>query len=113
MLTVLVIPPVAAEETFPFPEELQPDVDFWVSIFTQYDTDEGVLHDNRNLAVVYERLDIPANLGRRERNRRVKKSRDALAAVLRSLATGKRENLDIAGRGRPYSISARIIRPLS
>jgi membrane-bound lytic murein transglycosylase D len=93
LLTVLVIPPVAAEETFPFPEELQPDVDFWVSIFTQYDTDEGVLHDNRNLAVVYERLDIPANLGRRERNRRVKKSRDALAAVLRSLANGRRENL--------------------
>jgi membrane-bound lytic murein transglycosylase D len=81
------------EETFPFPEELQPDVDFWVSIFTRYSTDEGALHDNRDLAVVYERLDMPAKLGRRERNRRVKKRRDALAAVLRSLASGKRENL--------------------
>jgi membrane-bound lytic murein transglycosylase D len=93
LLAVFVVAPVAAEETFPFPEELQPDVDFWVSIFTRYDTDEGVLHDNRNLAVVYERLDMPANLGRRERNRRVKKRRDALAAVLRSLAQGKRGNL--------------------
>jgi len=90
LLTAL---PVVAEETFPFPEELQPDVEFWVSIFTQYDTDEGVLHDNRDLAIVYERLDMPANLGRRERNRRVKKRRDALAAVLRSLANGKRDNL--------------------
>jgi membrane-bound lytic murein transglycosylase D len=85
--------PVAAEETFPFPEELQPDVDFWVSIFTRYDTNEGVLHDNRSLGVVYEQLDMPANLGRRERNRRVKKRRDALAAVLRTLASGKRSNL--------------------
>jgi membrane-bound lytic murein transglycosylase D len=85
--------PVAAEETFPFPEELQPDVDFWVSIFTRYDTNEGVLHDNRSLGVVYARLDMPANLGRRERNRRVKKRRDALAAVLRTLASGKRSNL--------------------
>ena len=90
LLTAL---PVVAEETFPFPEELQPDVEFWVSIFTQYDTDGGVLHDNRDLAIVYERLDMPANLGRRERNRRVKKRRDALAAVLRSLANGKRDNL--------------------
>ena len=44
--------PGHAEETFPLPEELQPVVDFWVSIFTRYGTDEGVLHDNRNLAVV-------------------------------------------------------------
>jgi membrane-bound lytic murein transglycosylase D len=83
-----------AEETFPFPEALQPDVDFWVSIFTQYGTDEGVLHDNRNLAVVYERIDVPAGISRQERNRRVKKRRDALVRILRSLANGKRDNLD-------------------
>jgi membrane-bound lytic murein transglycosylase D len=94
LLTAFVTAPVVADETFPFPEELRPDVDFWVSIFTRYDTDEGVLHDNRNLAVVYERLDMPANLGRRERNRRVQKRRDALAAVLRSLAQGGRDNLN-------------------
>ena len=81
-----------AEETFPFPSELQPDVDFWVSIFAHYDSDEGVLHDNRHLSVVYERIDMPTNLGRRERNRRVDKRRDALTAVLRSLANGKRDN---------------------
>ena len=69
--------PAHAEETFPLPEELQPDVDFWVSIFTRYGTDEGVLHDNRNLAVVYERIDVPAGISRKERNRRVKKRRDA------------------------------------
>ncbi len=82
-----------AEETFPQPAELQPDVDFWVSIFTRYGTDEGLLHDNRNLAVVYERLDIPSGISRQERNRRVKKRRDALIRVLQRLADGKRDNL--------------------
>ena len=82
-----------ASETFPQPPELQPDVDFWVSIFTTYSTDEGVLHDNRNLAVVYDRLNMPANLSRSERNRRVDKRRKELQAVLRSLANGKRDNL--------------------
>ena len=85
--------PAHAEETFPLPEELRPDVDFWVSIFTRYGTDEGVLHDNRDLAVVYERIDIPAGISRKERNRRVKKRRDALVRILRSLADGKRDNL--------------------
>ena len=89
----LAVAPAQAEETFPQPPELQPDVDFWVSIFTNYSTDEGVLHDNRNLAVVYDRLDMPATLSRRERNRRVDARRKELQAVLRSLASGKRDNL--------------------
>jgi membrane-bound lytic murein transglycosylase D len=84
---------VHAEETFPLPAELQPDVDFWVSIFTHYGTDEGVLHDNRNLAVVYERIDMPSGISRQERNRRVKKRRDALIRILQTLADGKRDNL--------------------
>lgn len=82
-----------ADDRFPLPPELKPDVDFWTDIFTRYGNDEGVLHDNRNLAVVYERLAMPEALGRSERNRRVAKKRKALQATLRSLATGKRDNL--------------------
>ncbi len=82
-----------AEEPFPIPPELQPDVDFWVSIFTRYDTSEGVLHDNRNLAVVYERIDMPSKVSRRERNRIVKRKREAIQKTLRTLAGGKRDNL--------------------
>jgi membrane-bound lytic murein transglycosylase D len=82
-----------ADETFPEPPELEPDIDFWVSIFTAYSTEEGVLHDNRNLGVVYERLKMPSKLSRRERQRRVEARRKKLQAVLRSLATGKRDKL--------------------
>jgi membrane-bound lytic murein transglycosylase D len=82
-----------ADEIFPQPPELQPDVEFWISIFAQYSTDEGVLHDNRNLAVVYARLDIPEKLSRRERQRRVAARRKELQATLRSLASGKRDGL--------------------
>ena len=84
----------AADDTFPEPPELRPDIDFWIAIFTEYSTSEGVLHDNRNLGVVYERLQMPAKLSRRERQRRVAARRKELQATLRTLATGKRENLD-------------------
>ena len=73
-----------AEETFPLPEELQPDVDFWVSIFTRYGTDEGVLHDNRNRAVVYERIGMPRGISRKERTRRIQKRREALVRILQA-----------------------------
>ena len=80
-------------EVFPRPAELQPDVDFWISIFTEYDTDEGVLHDNRNLGVIYKRVDAGANMSRRERNRVISKHRKSVQATLRKLAGGKRDGL--------------------
>lgn len=83
----------SADERFPQPAELDRDVDFWVSIFADYSTTEGVLHDNRNLAIVYERIDMPAGLSRRERQRRVGDQRKQLQAVLRKLAGGKRDGL--------------------
>lgn len=85
----------AADETFPQPAELQPDVEFWLHVFTEYGNDEGVLHDNRNLAVVYERLAMPEKLSRRERRRRVEKRRRLLQATLRTLASGKRDHLTV------------------
>lgn len=83
----------SADELFPQPAELQPDVDFWVDVFTTYSNDEGVLHDNRHLGVVYERLAIPEKTSRRERQRRVEKRRKVLQGVLRALGNGKRDNL--------------------
>jgi len=85
--------PLQAQELFPMPAELQRDVDFWVDIFSHYKTSQGVLHDNRNLGVVYERIDLPANMDRRARQRSVAKRRELLQTVLRSLAKGKRDNL--------------------
>ncbi len=93
LLITLLGGPVAADETFPQPPELQPDVDFWVDIFTRYTTDQGVLHDTRNLAVVYEHIDFKAADGRRTRQRATNKRRDAVKAVLRTLASGKRDQL--------------------
>jgi len=93
LLFALLCGPVVADETFPQPPQLQADVDFWVDIFTRYTTNQGVLHDSQNMAVVYEHIDFKAADGRRTRQRLAGSRRDALKAVLRSLATGKRENL--------------------
>ena len=93
ILLLLFSSSVQSQELFPIPPELQRDVDFWVSIFSDYTTAQGVLHDNRNLAIVYERVDLPANMERRARQRNVAKRREKLQTTLRNLASGKRNNL--------------------
>ena len=83
----------AADGDFPQPAELDRDVGFWLRVFTDVSTDEGLLHDNRNLSVVYEVLPMPAATGRRTRNRKVTARRKHYQAVLRTLAGGKRSSL--------------------
>lgn len=92
LLSLVAVSGVQAE-LFPEPVELQPDVEFWLSIFTRYDSAEGVLHDNRHLGVVYERIDIPTSLSRRASQKKISDRRKALQRVLRTLASGKRKNL--------------------
>jgi len=46
---------------FPQPKALQPDVDFWVRVYSELDTRQGVIHDARKLGIVYEKVtDLPA-----------------------------------------------------
>ena len=72
-------------QLFPLPGELRQDVDFWLSIFTSYTTSEGVLHDSRNLAVVYEKVPLPENASRRERQRISDRRRQHYKEVLGKL----------------------------
>jgi membrane-bound lytic murein transglycosylase D len=85
----------AAEGTDPFvhPPELEPDVRFWIRVYTEVTTDQGLLHDDRNLGLVYEvlRFDLAASPGQRER--RVAEAKAGYAALLRRFAAGDREGL--------------------
>ena len=44
----------ANANSIPRPEAIQPDVNFWIRVYTEVTTNEGFLHDERNLAVVYD-----------------------------------------------------------
>jgi len=82
-----------SESLFPRPAALERDVNFWVAIFSKYSTNEGVLHDNRNMAIVYETVPLPKNASRRTRQRTSGNRRKHYQAILRTLADGKRDNL--------------------
>jgi len=83
----------AASDPFPQPPELRRDVDFWVDIFTQYTTNQGVLHESRDLGIVYERIDFGGVKDRRARQREIGKRREQVKLALGRLASGQREGL--------------------
>lgn len=41
---------------------LRKQVDFWIGIYTQYSTSEGLVHDAKYPDVIYEKLDFRAEL---------------------------------------------------
>src|ERR1700741_4235270 len=78
---------VHANSTIPRPEGIQPDVNFWIRVYTEVTTNEGFLHDERNLAVVYDTLKFSAGSSSRERQRLVDDRRDRHIASLRRIVS--------------------------
>ena len=73
-------------ESIPRPEGIQPDVNFWIRVYTEVTTNEGFLHDERNLAVVYDTLKFGAGTSSRDRQRMVDERRERHIATLRRIA---------------------------
>lgn len=78
----------AADPALPYPPQLQRDVNFWVRVYTQVDTNAGYLHDQYDLAVVYDTLHFAPDSSRWARQRLVDRERDRFAAELRQIADG-------------------------
>jgi membrane-bound lytic murein transglycosylase D len=73
----------------PRPPELERDVQFWVHVYTQVDTNGGFLHDQYNLGVVYETLHFAPNTSPRQREHIVDQARGKYVAALRRIAAAK------------------------
>ncbi len=80
------MPVRAADDVMPRPAELEPAVQFWIRVYSQIDTNSGFLHDDENLAVVYETLHFAPSSAAHERQKIVEASRDHYAEMLRHIA---------------------------
>ena len=94
---VLVAPPaLSAPKDFPRPAALEKDVAFWKRIYSEVGTDAGLIHDSRDLGVVYEVAKIPTGLGSRGRERHTEKRKKHYKQILLGLAKGKRSGLSLS-----------------
>src|SRR5271154_771653 len=88
-------PAVGAETPDPFvhPTELEKDVRFWIRVYTEVTTDQGLLHDDWNLGLVYEVLRFDPSDSPRQREHIVEQAKTRIAALLRRFAGGATDNL--------------------
>jgi membrane-bound lytic murein transglycosylase D len=77
----------------PRPPEIEDAVQFWISIYSGVTTQGGLIHDSRELSVVYEQIKLTKGAGRRTREREVERAKGPYKTILRKLATGRRSNL--------------------
>jgi membrane-bound lytic murein transglycosylase D len=83
----------AKPSDFPRPAALEPDVSFWKRIYGEVGTDGGLIHDTRDLRVVYEVVKLPSGISGRARERHTDKLKERYKSILRTLSKGKRSGL--------------------
>ncbi len=78
----------ADDMALPRPAALEPDVQFWIRVYTQISTDAGFIHDQHDLSVIYETLHFGAGMPPSAREREVDAERQRLHDILLRLAQG-------------------------
>lgn len=85
---------VAAQTTdLPRPAGIEPDVQFWVRVYTEVGTNGGFIHDSQHLDVVYRVIRFEEGISRRQRTRQLNAANQEIRDILAVLADGKRDNL--------------------
>jgi membrane-bound lytic murein transglycosylase D len=83
----------ADKDLFPRPVSLQPAIDFWTRVYTEVDSRAGYVHDNRNLNIVYEKLQFKWYSSREDQERAIEQAIQRYQRALRGLAESNTENL--------------------
>jgi len=86
-------PTRADESPFPQPAAIDAQVRFWVRVYSEVGTNGGLIHDSREMGVVYEKVRFRDGTSRKARSRSIDATKDKYDKILRTLAGGKRSGL--------------------
>ncbi len=84
-------------QLFPVAAKLEPNVEFWTRVYTEYDSHQVLLHDDLHMHVIYAVLDFTdldaseASAGRKSLTKRqeINKARNKYRSLLQDLAAGR------------------------
>ena len=103
-------------QVFPVPSELEPNVAFWLDVYTGHDSDTVLLHDELYLQVVYAALDfgeltdsdLPATLQRTRRRDEIRKAKAKYSTLLQNLAAGRESSTHPEEQARVEALFATV-----
>jgi membrane-bound lytic murein transglycosylase D len=87
-LVPLPVAATSAKSPFARPPELEPDVQFWIRVYSEISTNEGFIHDQHDLSVVYETVHFTAAESQKEREQQVEAVRQRYQLILSHLGHG-------------------------
>ena len=98
LLVVLSGSPSQAEfrtesDIFPLYPCIRPNVNFWLKVYTQYSSNQGIIHDKRQMGRIYGIIPLvdPYRAGGRKiNNKRIKAAKKKYKAILSKLMQGKK-----------------------
>jgi len=86
-----------SQDPFPVIEPMKANVAFWKKVYAEYPTTKGLIHDNRDLSIIYEVIDlVPEDQGgeRKINKARVERAKEKYRQILLSLAGGRAAQTD-------------------
>src|SRR5512138_650279 len=82
-------PARAVEDLFPRPPGIQARVRLWTRVYSEVDTNGGLIHDAEDLDIVYEVIRWPKTLNGGEQEERIAHAKQHYGDILERLANGK------------------------
>ena len=84
-----------SDTAFPRPAALAPAVAFWTRVYTDLDSASGIIHDNRELELVYQVLYLNPDAPPGSQGKAIEKTLDNYRKALLTLASGRRRGLTV------------------
>lgn len=91
-------PAPVSSRLFPRPPSIEDRVRFWARVYSEVETNEGFVHDNRDLELVYDVVRWPKGTPESEASRQYEGAKKRYQAILRRLAREPHDQLDVEAR---------------
>jgi len=93
---LLHLPAASAAAHFPNYEVIRPNVAFWIKVYTEHTTSQSIVHDSKNLALIYDVIDLVPHdspSASKINRKRMKRAKAEYERILKRLAANpKTEN---------------------
>ncbi len=85
---------------FPLPENLRPNVELWIKVYTLYSSRQVILHDSEDLKIIYEVIDLSEYITNDQATikipwREVEKTKNKYENILNKLAASEKINPEL------------------
>lgn len=84
ILSILTFQNASGSTNFPVTGDMINRVEFWTKVYTEVSTQEAFIHDENDLTIIYEKVNLPSN--RRKRRRYIKSRKREIKSIIRSIA---------------------------